>query len=98
MQLYSTPTGWEKTYPKQTSRSNQRQLNLEGLPRISAPPITLSIIGQEANISGSGNQVEDYTGELVGIGTLFGGSWYLNIDQEDLTDRQTWKLNELQYM
>ena len=87
-----------KNLPQANIRSNQRQLNLEGLPRISAPPITLSIIGQEAKISGSGNQVEDYTGELVGIGTLFGGSWYLNIDQEDLTDRQTWKLNELQYM
>ena len=87
-----------KNLPQTNIRSNQRQLNLEGLPRISAPPITLSIIGQEANISGSGNQVDNYSGELTGIGTLFGGSWYLNIDQDDLTDTRTWKLNELQYL
>ncbi|MEB3225583.1 MAG: carboxypeptidase regulatory-like domain-containing protein [Synechococcus sp.] len=76
----------------------ERPIILEGLPRLEAPDLTISTIAQETEISGGGDQPTTYEGEMIGIGTFFGGSWYSKIDQPDLTDSRTWQLEELQYL
>ncbi|MEL6166572.1 MAG: carboxypeptidase regulatory-like domain-containing protein, partial [Cyanobacteria bacterium J06628_3] len=52
---------------------------------------------QSVNISGTGNNT-NATGNLTAIGTMLGGSWYIRTNQPTLTDRQTWNINEAQYL
>ncbi|AMA10150.1 hypothetical protein AWQ23_12945 [Picosynechococcus sp. PCC 73109] len=76
----------------------ERTIVLEGLPRIEAPNLSFSAIGQEIRVTGGGDRPTEYEGDLVGIGTFFGGSWYSKIDQRDLTDPRSWQLEEFQYL
>ncbi|NEU71376.1 carboxypeptidase regulatory-like domain-containing protein [Hassallia byssoidea VB512170] len=70
---------------------------LDGLPKVNPPTFSFSSIGQSINISGNNNNTTTQ-GDLTTIGTLFGGSWYIRTNQPTLTDRNTWQINEAQYL
>ncbi|MTJ12175.1 carboxypeptidase regulatory-like domain-containing protein [Anabaena sp. UHCC 0187] len=71
---------------------------LEGLPVVKSPNFTFSTIGQQININGSANSNQLTTqGTLTTIGTVWGGSWFLRINQPDLLDNTTWQIQESQY-
>ncbi|MBD2293468.1 carboxypeptidase regulatory-like domain-containing protein [Anabaena sphaerica FACHB-251] len=70
---------------------------LEGLPRIKNENINISAIEQKVNISGSDRQLTNYRGELITVGSAFGGSWFLRTNQRDLTDQQTWNISDAQF-
>ncbi|WYL95600.1 MAG: carboxypeptidase-like regulatory domain-containing protein [Gloeotrichia echinulata IR180] len=83
------------------NQSEQKQLPviLEGLPKINAPTFTLTTIGQQINSTGnSTSKVINSQGNFTAIGSLLGGSWILGINQSDLTDTNTWKLDQAQYL
>ncbi len=55
--------------------------------------------GRWGNTSfGSGRTLTDHRGDLSGVGTLFGGSWFFRVNQADLPDTQSWQLSEFQYL
>lgn len=78
--------------------------NLEGLPLIKAPNFSLSAIGMNYQSIGSStlpngviNNVVNGS-QLLGVGSAFGGSWFINVDQNNLEDWTTWSLKEAQYL
>ncbi|MBE9058957.1 carboxypeptidase-like regulatory domain-containing protein [Sphaerospermopsis sp. LEGE 08334] len=71
---------------------------LEGLPVVKSSDLTFSNFAQQVNINGSDNSNQLTTqGNLTTIGTILGGSWLLKINQPDLLDNTTWKIQEAQY-
>lgn len=81
----------------QRTRQQEQTVVLEGLTKVNPPAFSFSTIGQSINISGN-NSDTTAQGDLTTIGTLFGGSWYIRTNQPNLTDRNTWQLNEAQYL
>lgn len=72
--------------------------NLENLPLIQPPNFTLTKISQEINLSSRNNQENiNNQGELNLVGSLLGGSWFMELDQPDLTNINRWQINQLQY-
>ena len=72
------------------------------LPQITAPDFTITAIRQETEINSSWDSSlekdkTDYDGELTALGSLLGGSWFVQIEQSDLADDETWRLQEAQY-
>ncbi|HEY9706002.1 MAG TPA: hypothetical protein V6C58_26440, partial [Allocoleopsis sp.] len=72
---------------------------LEGLPVVKSPDFSFSTIAEQININGSQSSNQLTTqGNLTTIGTIFGGSWFFRINQPDLVDSRTWKIEEGQYL
>ena len=86
---------------EQTAQAEE-PISPEVLPRIKAPDFNITAIRQQTNIStprnASPSKTMNYTGELAAIGTLLGGSWFIDTNQLDLTDDHTWRLQEAQYL
>ncbi|MEO1374500.1 MAG: carboxypeptidase regulatory-like domain-containing protein [Cyanobacteria bacterium J06635_10] len=91
---------------KKGTRQAEIPVILDGLPQVNSPAFSFSTIGQSINISGSNNNTNTQ-GNLTAIsrsrmrfanGTMFGGSWYIRTNQPSLSDRQTWNINEAQYL
>jgi Carboxypeptidase regulatory-like domain len=70
---------------------------LEGLPHIPAPSTTLTAIEQRASINNSQNSASTIQGNLTAVGSLFGGSWFVRLDQTSLFNLQNWNLSEAQF-
>ncbi len=88
---------WLGLRNKRGTRQAELPVILDGLTQVNSPEFSFSTIGQSVNISGTGNNTNT-RGNLTAIGTMFGGSWYLRTNQPSLTDRQTWNINEAQYL
>ena len=72
---------------------------VEGLPVVKSPNFTFSTVGQKVNISGRENSQElTNQGSLNVLGTVLKGSWFSRINQPNLLDSTTWKLEEGQYL
>ncbi len=76
---------------------------VDGLPLVSPRAFTLTTIGQSIDVNrdfkedAQNNSSFDFNGELTAIGTLLGGSWYINAKQDDLRKFSSWSLNEAQW-
>jgi hypothetical protein len=84
-----------------TSATNARERQpviLEGLPKISAPNLTLSGAEQRVTVNGTAASNLTNQGSLSAAGTLFNNSWFARLNQPDLTNRHTWQLSELQIL
>ncbi|NJM22937.1 MAG: carboxypeptidase regulatory-like domain-containing protein [Richelia sp. SM1_7_0] len=88
---------WLGLSTKKGSRQAELPVILDGLPQVDSPAFSFSTIGQSINISGTGNNT-NAQGNLTAIGTMLGGSWYIRTNQPTLIDRQTWNINEAQYL
>ncbi len=85
----------------ENSRRNNpedRPVILDGLPEVSAPNFTLSMVEQQINTTGSEGSDLRNQGRFSAVGTVFDNSWYLRVNQGDLSDRQTWQLSEFQIL
>lgn len=74
------------------------EVPLEELPRVESCIFTLTAVEQRVSATGLQPSSFNYQGELVAVGTLLGGSWYMEINQPDVLDSPTWYLAEAQYL
>ncbi|MEH2379691.1 MAG: carboxypeptidase-like regulatory domain-containing protein [Nostoc sp.] len=84
--------------PTNSNNSEKKPVILTGLPKISAPDITLSMMEQRGNFTGTNISDFKNQGTLSAVGTIFDSSWFVRINQSDMTDRKTWQLSELQIL
>jgi hypothetical protein len=70
---------------------------LRELPEVNPPIFSISTIRQNINIFENNNSITTQS-DLITIGTLLGGSWYFSTNQPNLINRNTWHLNEAQYL
>jgi hypothetical protein len=73
---------------------------LDGLPEAEPPNFTLTNIGQRIGLNNNDLGEGEFSSQtdLSAVGTFLDGSWYLQIDQSDLTSLKSWQLDELQYL
>jgi Carboxypeptidase regulatory-like domain len=71
---------------------------LDGLQGVSAPSFTLSSVEQRFSASGGKDYNSNYRGELKAIGTIAGGSWFVQTDQSNLRDLRSWKISQAQFL
>ncbi|RUT06031.1 hypothetical protein DSM106972_032370 [Dulcicalothrix desertica PCC 7102] len=70
---------------------------LEGLPRIFPDTFSLGAIEQRFNASGTQSTATGYRGDLLAVGSAFGGSWFLRTDQPNFQDSSSWRIAEAQF-
>ena len=75
-------------------------IDLTGLTKIEPTGFTFTSLGQKLRVNNSdlGDRDFDSQNDVNAIGTIFGGSWYAQVNQSDLTDLGSWQLGELQYL
>lgn len=75
-------------------------IDLTGLTKVDPARFTFTSLGQKLRVNNSdlGDRDFDSQSNLKAIGTIFGGSWYAQVNQSDLTDVESWQLGELQYL
>jgi hypothetical protein len=63
-------------------------ISLEGLEKVEHKNINISAIEEKVNIinSGSDRQATNYKGELITVGSAFGGSWFCLLYTSDAAD------------
>ena len=71
---------------------------LTGLPKIFPPNITLSMVEQKTNLTGTTTSDLKNQGTLSAVGTILDSSWFLRLNQSDITDSKTWQLSDLQIL
>jgi hypothetical protein len=86
----------------QTQRENSQEaveapINFDGLPRIDRPEVALSSIQQRTTLVSGATASTSSQGDLAAIGSLWGYSGYIQINQPNLVAPQTWNLNQLQF-
>lgn len=91
-----TPSWLDK--PISSGRTFEPPVQLEGLPKITAPNFNLTAIEQQVNVNGGGGEGETkYGGNISAIGSALGGSWYLRANQPELGNIGTWNISEAQF-
>lgn len=85
---------------KQNSRAIKPEVDITGLTKIDPDRFTFTSIGQRLRLYNRdiGDRDFDASSDLSFLGTAWGGSWYLNIDQIELNNFGSWQLGELQYL
>jgi hypothetical protein len=86
------------TQTAQTNQPKESPISLEGIPRLQAPTITLTAIDWRVNITGRERTPQNFLGNLTAVGTIFGGSFFVRLDQPNLQQRETWRLAEAQFL
>jgi Carboxypeptidase regulatory-like domain len=71
---------------------------LDGLQGVSAPQFALSAVEQRFSASGGEGFNNNYRGELKAIGTIGGGSWFIQTDQNNLRDLRSWRISQAQFL
>ncbi len=91
------PPWLEKKLPTgQEPALEESPVILEGLPKIKPSLFSFTAIQQQLHIAEDENNFGTL-GNLIGVGTLGKGSWYIHTDQSDMLDAKTWHLGEAQY-
>lgn len=75
-------------------------IDLTGLTKVNPARFTFTSLGQKLRFNNSNLEYLDFDSQsnLKAIGTIFGGSWYAQVNQSNLTDIKSWQLGELQYL
>jgi hypothetical protein len=71
---------------------------VEGLPQIAPPDFTPSLVEQRIQSTGTTLNQFRSQGTLRTVGSVFGGSWYAEVGQRNVSDPSTWQLSSLQYL
>lgn len=71
---------------------------LEGLPELTNSDFTFSMVEQQVNLTNSEGSDLRNQGKFSAVGTVFDSSWFLRLNQGNLTDNKTWQLSELQFL
>ncbi len=92
---------WQVVASKR-SQGDETPVILDGLPAVTPAPWGIAAVTQSIEMQGrrqSGEATETSAdGELTAIGSVFGGAWYLQLDQPELLERSSWQLQEAQYL
>ncbi len=70
------------------------KVSLAGLTTIDPPQTSLSALQERINLSGSASDRVNTQGEFKSVGTVYGSSWYLRVDQPKLANLLTWGLSD----
>ncbi|HLO87400.1 MAG TPA: carboxypeptidase-like regulatory domain-containing protein [Nostocaceae cyanobacterium] len=73
-------------------------IQLTGLPQIHPNDFSVAAIEQKVTASGSGNTSTNYRGELITVGSAFGGSWFIRTNQPNLENQKSWNITEAQFL
>ncbi|WP_425525992.1 carboxypeptidase-like regulatory domain-containing protein [Halotia branconii] len=73
-------------------------IQLQGLPHIAPANFNIATIEQKVNASGTATTSASYRGDVVAVGSAFGGSWFIRTDQPNLQNQQTWNIAEAQFL
>jgi hypothetical protein len=76
----------------------ERPINLEGLPVIAPPDVSMTQFDQRISLSDRENGDTDLRGDFRVVGALPGASWFLRMDQSELDDAESWQLAEAQIL
>lgn len=88
---------WNPYVSNFNSNTSELPVILDGLPTVEPNGFSLSSIGEHITVRGDkGNIVS--TGDLTTVGQIDNSSWYSRIHQTNLTNPDTWRLDELQYL
>jgi len=71
---------------------------LDGLPVVNAPEFSIAAVETRLNVFDTSDRPTDYRGDVSVVGTVLGHSWFLEVDQPDLGDTDTWNLDEVQLL
>jgi hypothetical protein len=70
------------------------KVSLDGLVTVNPPTANISAVNERINLSGSANNQLNTQGEFKAVGSVLGSSWYLRVEQPQLTNLLTWGLSE----
>jgi hypothetical protein len=73
-------------------------IQLTGIPRINPTNLSIAAIEQKITASGNENRATNYRGELITVGSAFGGSWFMRTNQPNLENQKTWNITEAQFL
>jgi hypothetical protein len=91
---------FDPPWSNQRRRSQQAEdlpVITEGLPLANSEKFVVTTLGQRVEASGT-NGNNTYQGQLTSVGSLWGGSWFVQLNQPDLLSSSTWNLSEAQYL
>ena len=92
---------WQAVSSKRT-QGDETPVVLDGLPAVAPAPWGIAAVAQSIDVQGrrqaEGASEASADGELTAIGSVFGGAWYLQLDQPELVARSSWQLKEVQYL
>ena len=71
---------------------------LEGLPKLEPEGFTFTNLAQTVNLTNNVNGGVNYQGELTALGTVVGSSWFVKVNQSDLTNGRSWRIGETQLL
>lgn len=88
---------WLKLSPTQgPDQLTPLSVVLSGLPEVYPTPLSFTALQQRTSITQDQDDLSAQ-GNLIGVGTLEKGSWYLRTDQPDLLRPKRWQLGEAQF-
>lgn len=79
-------------------KDQEAPIILDGLPSFKPRNFNLTAIEQRIDASGSGNSSTSLRGDLLAVGSAFGGSWFLRTEQRDLENQSSWRISEAQFL
>ena len=74
---------------------------IEGLPLVEAPQFSLTTISSNigySKLNSISNSNEQFQGQIGLVGSLLGGSWYLGVNQPELSTNIIGRVGEAQYL
>ena len=71
-------------------------ISFEGLEILTPDHFNFSAISEQLRISGQQKKIT-YTGDLLAVGNLEKGSWYVDVNQVTVDKPDSWRLKDLQY-
>jgi hypothetical protein len=95
--VLTLPSGNGHDNTTQSAESIESTVNVNGLPRISPPEVALSGIQQRTNLIGGSSTTSSLQGDIAAFGTFWGYSGYIQVNQSDLSNPQTWNLKQVQF-
>jgi Carboxypeptidase regulatory-like domain len=82
----------------QNTEQSETPIILDGLPHIAPANFSLAAVEQKVTRSGTETTSSSYRGDLIAVGTAFGGSWFVRTDQPNLLSQQSWRIAEAQFL
>ena len=89
---------WQNITPNNSAV--ELSVDTQGLTQVNPNRFSFTTVGQRFRLNNQdlGDSDFDSRSDINAIGTLWGGSWYAEIDQSNLFDLESWQLGELQYL
>ncbi|MEL7352409.1 MAG: carboxypeptidase-like regulatory domain-containing protein [Cyanobacteria bacterium P01_A01_bin.116] len=89
---------WLGLNHRHRAQNDESPVITEGLPSISPDQFSISGVAQTLRLSGQGDRETQTQGSFSSLGTALGGSWYFRAEQPSLTEADSWRLSEFQYL